>query len=316
MAEKKNENIVIVDKELTPTIIGKLDKSEKSPVLLIIIFIIFIAVAIFMPDITNYIEAYLNGNNTNITNKPAVNEPEDVDKEQLPNEQENPVYYDYTEDLAINHESFTMSNIIISENKIYFDLKNNTDAVLDMKEKKQFLEIYSSDNTLLQRIKISFGTIDVSSVKNYEYVLDDNVSGNVSKLLISTKTEADYPEVNLTLNEDGKGILVCENKYEKITYTFGNSMLISINDVINYPFENTIAYSELLKNYQLNAATYNNYDGVSATLINNETGFTFNALLDLQNVDLTNIENNYYYNYKTNVKTVKFEMESNGFNCN
>jgi len=61
MAKKKNVDIVITDKELTPTIIGKLDTKEKSPILLIFIFIIFIAVAIFLPDITSYVEDYLNG---------------------------------------------------------------------------------------------------------------------------------------------------------------------------------------------------------------------------------------------------------------
>ncbi len=314
MAKKDKQNIVIVDKELTPTIIGKLDKTEKSPALLIIIFIIFIAVAIFLPDITGYVESYLNGNKQNIPSNPSNNY-NDNNNTEKPNVGEEITYYDYATDLSILTDLFTMSNIVLSENKIYFDLTNTTNSILNLNDYKYFLEIYSSENTLIQRIKISYDTIDSSFTKSYNYDLDDGVADSLAKLLIVSKQESDYPEVNLSSDADGNGLLVCTKDYETITYTFGNNLLISINDIVNYQFNNSDTYSMALQSYQVLAATYNNYEGVSSTLITSETGFTYTTLIDLRNADIKNIENNNYYNYRAQAKTVKFETESNGFSC-
>ena len=312
MAKKKNENIVITDKELTPTIIGKLDIKQKSPVLLIFLFIIFIAVAIFLPDITNYVNSLLNGEKLNKTNITNNNLEKKEDTETL---EEEITYYDYASDLEITYEAFTMSNILLSENKIYFDLNNNTNKEINLEDNKYFLEIYSSDTTLIQRIKISYGVLAEHSMNSYNYDLDENVSNNIAKLVITTKTENDYPEVNLNKSEDGSSILACKKGYEEITYTFVNSYLVSINSIINYPFSNTGEYITNLNNYQVMAATYNNYEGVSATLVQLDTGFTYTALIDLRVADITLLENNNYYKYKTEAKSVKFETESNGFIC-
>lgn len=312
MAKKKENNIVITDKELTPTIIGKLDTKEKSPVLLIFIFIIFIAVAIFLPDITNYIEEYLHGNNTKVnTNKNVSTNDNQEDKGETEKEL---TYYDYTPELVITNETFEISNIVISENKIYFDIKNITDKVLNLDNVKYFLEIYSSDTTLLQRIKISYDSIGAGEAKNYSYDLDLEVATKLSKLLIASKTEGDYPEIVLNTNEEGKGILTCIKNEETITYTFGNNELTNINHVLKYLNTNS-DYIITLQSYQTLAATNNNYPGVSSTLITSETGFVYTTLIDLQKNDLSLLNNNNYYKYKTKAKTVKFETESNGYSC-
>lgn len=309
---KKEQKIVITDKELTPTIIGKLDTKEKSPILLLFIFAIFVTVAIFLPDIQNYVENMLKGeqNNNPTTNTPINN------NEDKPSEEEEITYYDYSEDLVINNELFAISNIKVENNQITFDLKNNTDKELNLGDLKYFLELYSDDTTLLQRIKISYGSFAINETKQYSYDIDDNTLDNFKKILVVEKTEDDYPEVNLQINAENNGILTCTKGYETITYTFGNDYLININDLINYPFSNDISYATNLQNYQVLAATYNNYEGVSSTIVTLDTGFTFTTLIDLRSADITSLENNNYYAYRTLAKTVKFETESNGFSCN
>jgi len=314
MAKKKNVDIVITDKELTPTIIGKLDTKEKSPILLIFIFIIFIAVAIFLPDITSYVEDYLNGKSSN----PKVdnNIDKDNDKEQNPIEGEELIYYEYGDGLVIPNELFNVYNILKTDTSISFELSNNTDKEINLNDYKYYLEIYSSDTTLLQRIKISYGSLAAGETKGYIYDLDSNVSTSMTKLLVIEKTTNDYPEVTLEKDADGNGILKCTKNYETITYTFGNDYLISINDIVNYPISINDDYTNTLQSYQVMAATYNNYGGVSSTLINNETGFTFTTLIDLRNASITELKNNNYYDYRTLAKIVKFETESNGYSCN
>lgn len=313
MAKKNQEKVVIVDKELTPTVIGRLDTKQKSPVILIFIFLIFLGVALFLPDITNYVENYMNGNKQH-SNKPNVNTPV-VDNENSEKEPEIK-YYDYTSDLKITHESFTISNIEVIDNLIKFDITNDTNNVLDLSKSKYYLEVYSEDTTLIQRIKISYGEIAASATNSYSYDLDDGVSNSLSKLLVITKTEADYPEAIIETDEAGNGSLVCTKGYETITYSFGNGYLININDVVDYPNTQDMDYSNTLQDYQILATTYNNIAGISSTIVPLETGFTFTAVIDLRTADIKNLENNNYYNYRTEAKIVKFETESNGYSCN
>lgn len=311
---KKKVDIVITDKELTPTIIGKLDTKEKSPVLLIFIFIIFIAVAIFLPDITNYVEKLMHGNTSN--NKVNVPNNPNKDNTEIPEEEEELTYYDYAEGLVIESELFNITNIKKTDTTIAFDITNKTETELVLDNYKYYLEVYSSDTTLLQRIKISFGTIAAKETKNYIYDLDQNTSISLAKLLVVEKTTDDYPEVTLTINEDQNGVLTCTKNTETITYTFGNDYLVNISHVVNYPFSNDIEYTANLQDYQLKAATYNNYEGTSSTLITNEIGFTYTLLIDLRNADVKQFENNNYYDYRTLSKIVKFETEANGYSCN
>lgn len=315
MAKKKNQNIVITDKELTPSIIGKLDTKQKSPAILIIIFFIFIAVVLFLPDIQTYVENYLSGNNSTINKKPNENN-NPVDGNENSADNEEIVYYDYTSDLSITHESFTIFNIKVLNNHISFELKNNTNNVINLEDNKYYLEIYSSDTTLIQRIKISYGSLAPNSAKSYTYDLDESVSNSLAKLLVATKTEADYPEVVLNTDESGIATLVCNKGYETITYTFGNLYLTNISDVVNYPASTDSSYNMALQNYQIMATAYDNIEGVSSTIVPLTTGFTFTTIIDLSNADITSLENKNYYNYKTLAKTVKFETESNGFSCN
>lgn len=311
---KKKENIVITDKELTPTIIGKLDTKEKSPILLLFVFLIFIAVAIFLPDITNYVDGLLNGKTNN--NKPTTNIPVNNNNQKNPDEIEEIVYYDYKEDLVISNDLFTISNIVVANNIISFNMKNNTENKLNLDELKYFLELYTSDTTLLQRIKISYGSLEKEEIINYSYEIDDNTQSNFEKLLVIKKTEDDYPEVTLNVNEENKGILICTKGYETITYTFANEYLTNISNLVNYPYSSDLKYATNLQNYQVLSATYNNYDGVSSTIVTASTGFAFTTLIDLKNTDIKVLDNNNYYPYRTLSKTVKFETESNGFSCN
>lgn len=309
---KKEQKIVITDKELTPTIIGKLNTKEKSPVLLLFIFAIFVAVAIFLPDIQNYIDNMLFNKQTN---QPTTNAPIN-NNEEKPADENEITYYDYDSDLVITNDLFTISNIRFENNTMTFDMKNNINEELKLNTLKYFVELYTSDTTLLQRIKISFGSLAKNETKQFSYDIDENTINNLQKILLIEKTENDYPEVNLQINKENNGVLTCTKGYETITYTFGNDYLISINDLINYPFENNITYANNLQNYQILAATYNNYDGVSSTIVTLDTGFTFTTLIDLRTADITGLENNNYYAYRTLSKTVKFETESNGFSCN
>lgn len=308
MAKKKNVDIVITDKELTPTIIGKLDTKEKSPIILIFIFLIFIGVAIFLPDITAYIE-----NSKKLTNTPIKNTPVKEQDKAPGDKVEEVEYFDYVDGLSMSTGSFSVSNFLKTNNVLTFEIVNQSDIVYD-DDTKYFLELYSLDTTLLERIIIDSEMLN--SAGTFSVQLNNDTSLNLSKVLLTKKTIDDYPQVSLNLDESNNGILTCTKNYETIKYTFGNDYLININDTVNYPYSTDATYISELQKYQMISATYNNYEGVSSTLINNETGFIFTTLIDLRNADIKPLKNNTYYEYRTLAKTVKFETEAKGYTCN
>ena len=54
MAKKVKEQVVIKDEELTPTTIGIYSNKGKSPIGLILILLIFLALLVFLPNIETY----------------------------------------------------------------------------------------------------------------------------------------------------------------------------------------------------------------------------------------------------------------------
>lgn len=314
MAKKKVESVVINDQELTPTTIGTLDTKEKSPILLFVILAIFLVVALFLPDINNYITNYMSEKNNN--KEQVVNPNKDNEEENVPQEEENDSLYDYAENMEIKADLFGITNIVKKDDSITFNINNATDKELVLDDYKYFLEIYSSEKMLLQRIKISYGTYKANESKEFIYELNNDAKSNIAKIAVLKKTVDDYPEIELTLDDTNNGILTCVKDYETITYTFGNEYLTKISNIVNEPYSSDIAYTTDLQQYQVLAATLNNYEGVSSTLINNETGFTYTTLIDLRTANIVEIENNNFYEYRTLAKVVKFETESNGFTCN
>ena len=79
MARKKK--VVIVDQELTPTVLATKKEKKGSVIWILFIFIIFIGVVIYLPDIAVYVEDYLNPqvDVPNTPSNPNGNKPDDSD---------------------------------------------------------------------------------------------------------------------------------------------------------------------------------------------------------------------------------------------
>lgn len=312
MAKKtKNnyKNVKINEEEFATTTIGELDNAEQSMTFVFILFGIILIFVFCLPSIVNLIKK----NDEKIDY--SINKKEE--KEKTPEENtEKEQFYTLTNDLSIMlNNDITIHHFSLDNDTINFQVTNNGDKRYSFLEEKYFLELYTVDNTLLERIWL--GDIIISKNdgnKNYEYTLNDSVSENVNKLLFVKKEETDYPNIILEKNENNEEVLTCSNKTETITYKFQNEKLYEIGDVVNYSLSET-DYQGNFNNYRTQSNYLNSLEGITSVFVDNTNSFIVNTSIDLKSVKETNLNNSKYYRKDTLAKVVDFEMEAQGFRC-
>lgn len=313
MAKKKKfsyKNLVVNEEELAITKIGEMPNPNKSPIFLFIVFGILIIFVFFLPDIVKHIEE----KNNVTTNSPVIEKENPV--EEIPEKEL--VYYDLSSTLSVNlEEGIKVNNFITTDNTISFIITNNKSSKFYFSKRNYFLELYTEDKTLLERVILSKDSIASESNKTFTYDILDATATNVKKIVFVEKDIEDYPNVILEKNDASEEILTCVKDYETITYKFQSSKLSSITDIVSYAQTTSdLDYHMNLMKWQERVTTYNNIPGVSSSFISNETGFIVNTVLDLPNVKISSVENENYYAYETLAKVVNFEMEARGFSCN
>ena len=289
MAKKKK--VVIVDEELTPTILYTKKEKKGSVIWLIIIFAIFIAVVINLPDIIVYLDEYINPQVVTPSN-PDTEEDDDTSDEPV---SDDVVKYELTENLQIDEENFSLTNFVIANNQISFSITNNGEELLDFSNMDYFLNLYNDSNMLLQRIMITDEMARVGETINLTYDLDNSEVSVISFLQIA---EEDYPAHIVDADDDGNATLVCTKDYETVNYSLTNNLVNAIEDVfvVSATDEN---YNTLYSSYQALSTTYNAIDGVVSSVVVEENVLTFRTTINLNTMNNEAFSNIIYYPLNT-----------------
>lgn len=304
----KNKKVVIVDEELTPTVLKTIKEKKGSVIWPIIIFAILVAAVIYLPDISVYLEEYLNPT-TSTPNTPVDNgDDSDTDEE----DGEEVVKYNLTPELQITDNNIALSNFAISNNQLTFSITNSGTEILDFSQLNYFLELYNSNIMLVQRIMISDVSVASGRTTSVTYDLTDT---NISSISFEQITEDGYPSHILTTDENGNATLTCIKNYETVNYLLTNNQVYAIEDtfVVSATDEN---YSTLYSSYQALAATYNTIGGISSTVNVANNILTFRTDINLSTVSEGSFNNIIYYPKDTDAKVMNFELEANGYTCN
>ncbi len=294
-------------------VIGELEKEKQKGVFgLIVFFIILIGVTFGLP----YIKSYLDNRNAPV--EQSVNEPTQNDNEQIPEEEEI-VYYE----IDPANTTFTFNDLKFSEiNKessddFYLNLtvENQGKTVVDL-NKGYFLEMYTAEKTLIERVKIvSSKNISVGEKLNLKLLISENAYNNASLITIDEKTADDYPEVTVSNVENDMNVLTCTDKNSSLKYYFNKDKLQTINDIYEYTNSDVNTFNETLREYTTKAASLNNNEGVSSNIVSTPNSFTMNTQIDLAAANISNLSANYFAK-DTTPDVVKFEMEAMRFSCN
>lgn len=313
--KQKKESIIINDNELEVTTLGILEENKKSSVMLFIFFAIFIIFALFLPNITGFINSLFEEKEA----EPVIVSPDDKDEEK-DDEKEIIETYEYSNELVVNVDKLTISafNKLETSGNYYisFSVLNNSENLIKIGEVKYFIELYNNDNTLLGRH--IFNTINISSKASSTQLLSvsEEEYNSFTKLIILSKTEKDYSDYTLKENEDKEFILSCFKKENTIKYYYDKTnKLITINDSFNFTNDFSPIYANNLNTFKTTTVNYNNLNGVTSSLVEVSSGFTVSTLIDVETANISQLSNANYYSSNNLPKVVKFEMEARGYSC-
>lgn len=314
MAKKKKfsyKNLIVNEEELSITKIGEMPNANKSPIFLFFVFGLLFAFVFFLPEVVSY----FGDESGIITGNPVIDNPTGDTEELTPVEL---TYYDISANLVVNlEEEINIKNVQINNNTLSLMIVNNKTTKFYFSKRNYFIELYSEEKMLLERIIMSKESVASGISKDFSYTIRPETATNATKIVFVEKEIDDYPNVSLIQNDAGEEMLACVKTYETINYKFKDSKLLAITDVVNYTRgTNELDYQTNLALWQSRAASYNNIEGMSSSFISNDTGFIVNTVLDLANTKKSSIDNDNYYEYETLAKVVSFEMQARGFSCN
>ncbi len=312
MSKKNKEKIVISNEELKPTVLYTIKERKTNFIGLILLFAIFIGVVYFLPTLSEKYEEYKKKNNPDMTISPSnptqkPNEGEDEDDVGVEDTR-----FDFASNPNIQNDDILVNNFSYTNNVLTFDVSNIKDTPVSLQSKKYYLELFDSTDTLIKRILVGEGTYKASEKKNMTFAL---TAQNISSLYLKQIMPDDYPEFILPPNENGSSILSCRLNETNYIYTFTNNVLTQINEVVTLD-QNNANYSTLLSANQSKMQSLNSANGVTVATSTNEASTIFNYVIDPALAAIDSLENNNYYAKTATAKTINFEVEARGYNCN
>ncbi len=296
-----------------PITLGKVKKGASGkPIIVVIIFLFIGAIILFLPTIINYFgeyniidlvkngqiidfianhDSYINKNNN-------VSTPETNKEEKI-----------YINSKTVIKESdFTLSNFILTEDKISFKVNQEKSSNLD---EQYYYLILKKDNEYLAYIRIS-NSISKENIIEYKFknklksLLE--IEGSIKKY-----NDNDYPEFTLSSDETGLASLNCNLDTDTYEYILENNKLIKIKQTLNYNDNgNNEDYLKEFEKYTTLTNKINTNNG-SATITENYNGFIFTTDIDLKTYS-EKINSN-YYSLNTSSNKINFDMEAKGFDC-
>jgi len=307
---KKEEKIILENIELKPQVIGYTYQKKNNIGRVIFIFIVFALAVFYINDISVFINNLLGKKSSEAISNLTGNNKEDKDDNQ--DNIENEVNYNiYSNGLEFIEGKMTLNNFNFSNNKLTFDILNKTETTLELTNKKYFLETYTQDKTLLERLKVDVGSIKSGEKVSYELV----IKNPFYYVVLEEKNISDYPIIKLEENENGIASMTCTKDIENIIYMFNKEELINLKHTISDSNITSDNYYNNYNLYQNKVSSYNLMDGITGTFNGTLNGYTAILTLDLQRASLSNLQERFYFNYKEQPKVVKFEMQTYGFNC-
>lgn len=304
------KNVKINEEELSITKIGEMDTVNQSSTFVLILFGLILVFIFFLPTITNWIKGD-DEKQVNYTEK-KENEPSTSEEE---TEQNELTMYTLSPSLTISlEENIKLDTFTLSNTTLSYQVMNQTQRTFDFAKENYYLELYSEEDTLLDRRLLDTSVGSNSSVI-VTFTLNATTASSVKKVVFVKKEESDFPNVTLQKNALEEDILICTNPIETITYKFKEEKLYEILDTVSVKGDN-VEYSSLLTEWKTKSETLNTIEGINSLFVDAGTSFGVNTSIDLQTAKVSKEDSKYYYEKDTLAKVVNFEMEARGFSCN
>ena len=306
------KKVVIVDEELTPTVLAIKKTKRGSLLWLIIIFAALIAAAIYLPDITTYVSEKLgfSVDDPSALLGPSDDNNDDTNVDDEPEENSEIQKYVLSDNPSFTVDNMTLNNFVIQNNTITFTITNNGSEIIDLSEEYYYLNLYNGE-TLLERIKVADNIIGVNASEDIQYEI---TASNVTEIAFLEITVEEYPAYTVDTDSSGNGTLTCTRDYETITYSFNRNQLLAIEDVYVVPTTDP-NYATLYSSYQALSTTYSNISGLTSNIVVENNSLHFTTSVNLRTLVDGTFNSRIYYPLNTDAKVINFELESQGYIC-
>ena len=303
--------------------IGTLKKdTQKSPVAMLILFGILIAVIYFIPIVTPYFSDILDklgiSNNSEIydgiknpdTTKDNTDTKDDTKKEP----QKKKTYtLAATETATLDKIEYTAFQKEQDGAYYYinYTITNKSTSTYSFTTHKIFLEFYDDAKTYLGSTLVNTPSLNANSTVSVKSLVNQSIYTNATTFQIIEKQSDEYPDANLINNT-----LTCTINNRILTYTFYNNKLTKIVDTDTYSDTST-NYTNTYIDAQTKVNTLNRVTGVNAIFVPETNKFTTNITIDynIVNSNLT-ANDTLYYVKDTSANTIKYELDALGYTCN
>lgn len=315
MARKKIKNMKLEQEELKPITVGVFESRKRSSIGTFLILTIFVLVIIFLPQISDIVNEYLDskiGTSLSPTGPTTPTEPEEPDDYPIENDE----LYEFSDNLKISKDNITVDTFFVDTTNytINYVITNNGSAQ-NIEDLNYYLEIYNSEKTLLERVKLASDlSLAGGAFRNVAKNIKETSANEIGYISLVKKTAEEYPELDSSTFTDGTGSIVCTRSHEKVTYKFQNSKLKEVISEISYQVTD-LDYETNYANQKVLVNTYNNKTGIVSTMFEYEAGYNITTSVILSEASRTYIFNADTFKLDTEPKVVSFEMEAQNFDC-
>lgn len=303
--------------------IGTLKKdTQKSPVAMLILFGILIAVIYFIPIVTPYFSDILD--KLGISNNSEIYDGiPDTDTTKDNTDTKDNTQKDTTEKKTYTlaaTETATLDKIEYTAFQkeqdgayyyINYTITNKSTSTYSFTTHKIFLEFYDDAKTYLGSALVNTPSLNANSTVSVKSLVNQSIYTSATTFQIVEKQADEYPDANLINNT-----LTCTLNNRVLTYTFYNNKLTKIVDTDTYSDTST-NYTNTYIDAQTKVNTLNRVTGVNAIFVPETNKFTTNITIDynIVNSDLTTNDTLYYVK-DTSANTIKYELDALGYTCN
>lgn len=303
--------------------IGTLKKdTQKSPVAMLILFGILIAVIYFIPIVTPYFSDILD--KLGISNNSEIYDGiPDTDTTKDNTDTKDNTQKDTTEKKTYTlaaTETATLDKIEYTAFQkeqdgayyyINYTITNKSTSTYSFTTHKIFLEFYDDAKTYLGSALVNTPSLNANSTVSVKSLVNQSIYTSATTFQIVEKQADEYPDANLINNT-----LTCTLNNRVLSYTFYNNKLTKIVDTDTYSDTST-NYTNTYIDAQTKVNTLNRVTGVNAIFVPETNKFTTNITIDynIVNSNLT-ANDTLYYVKDTSANTIKYELDALGYTCN
>ena len=294
---------------LTPTSIGKLaePKGRKTGLIIVFFFIILFGAIFYLPDIFAYF------NKIDLCDLGLCTS-DKTSKQDYPNNNDKLFNLETMEKIYVDGIGFY--NFTISNNVLYYQVANYNENRISITELGLFVNIYDENQDILNTYSLMGGIVNSNTmIDNFTPVSNVDTS-KIKYIGINKEQEIVIPDVELSIDGNGYGILTCTIYPDIYKYYFINKNLEKVDHEINISVDKSEDFNLEVERMTNKEQIYKGSQGYvsNVSLVTTDATAIFRASINLRSQYTYNLDTNYMAK-DIEAKNVNFDMKTKGFDC-